>query len=42
MSEVYLSVLLFLHVYWQYLFIMMLYSAIVKSKVVDIQNDVLN
>lgn len=42
MSEVYLSVLLILHIYWQYLFIKMLYTAIFMDKVVDMQNDVLN
>ena len=42
MSELYLSVLMILHIYWQYLFILMLYSAIFKDKVVDYQNDVLN
>ena len=42
MSELYLSVLMILHIYWQYLFILMLYSAIFEDKVVDLQNDVLD
>ena len=42
MSELYLSVLMILHIYWQYLFILMLYSAVFGGKVVDVQNDVLN
>ena len=42
MSELYLSVLMILHIYWQYLFLVMLYTAVFGGKVVDIQNDVLN
>ena len=41
MSNIFLSVLLFLHIYWQHIFLKMIYKAAFQKKVVDMQNDVL-